>query len=296
MGMTTRRGQKGHPTRAYLGGLVLLSLVLCSAVRADATDEAAREQLAALKVLCDQGLVSPEVCMEKQREILGLPPRVSGPPARGSAPAVRGSAPAAKRPNDAAGLDRPGKDARESGPAAMPPEGKDALPPGVRESSLGFRMHLPVGWVLIGQQEMRKGFALLAGKVAANPEAKRAWERFGDNAEVYLKDGEQITIQARAGTVPRDAASGQRLCQTLADSMAKLAGRQLTTYQCGPIEVAGLATFYVEHEALVGGMRTMQFWLEKEPGNMIQFTLNCKAENVGIRRQELKDIITSVRF
>lgn len=295
MGMITRRGP-GHPTWACLAGLVLLSLVLCSVVRADVTDEATREQLAALKVLCDQGLVSPEVCTEKQREILGLTPRMSGPPARGSAPAVRGSAPAAKRPKDAPGLARPGKDAMESGPAATPPEGKDALPPGVRESSLGFRMHLPAEWVLIGQQEMRKGFALLANKVAANPEAKRAWERFGDSAEVYLKDGEQITIQARAGTVPRDAASGQRLCQTLADSMTKLAARPLTTYECGPIEVAGRATFYVEHEALVGGMRTMQFWLEKEPGNILQFTLNCKGENIDIRRKELRDIIASVRW
>ena len=147
-----------------------------------------------------------------------------------------------------------------------------------------------------GDRPCYSPLALLAGKVAANPEAKRAWERFGDNAEVYLKDGEQITIQARAGTVPRDAANGQRLCQTLADSMAKLAGRQLTTYECGPIEVAGLATFYVDHEALVGGMRTMQFWLEKEPGNMLQFTLNCKGENVDIRRQELRDIIASVRW
>ena len=152
------------------------------------------------------------------------------------------------------------------------------------------------GWVLVAPQDMRKGFAMLAGRVADNPEAKRVWERLANTAEVYLKDGEQISIQARAGTVPQGAADSRKLCQTLAGTMAKLADRQLTMYECGLIEVAGLTMLYVDHDGVVSGMRTMQFWLEKEPGKVIQFTLNCKGNNVEARRRELRDIIASVRW
>ena len=41
-----------------------------------ALDEGVRVELQRLKELCDQRLIEPDVCKEKQREILGLPPSV----------------------------------------------------------------------------------------------------------------------------------------------------------------------------------------------------------------------------
>ena len=52
--------------RFSVGCMMVVSLVVvCSGASADATDETIRAQLAALKELCDKGLVSPEVCAEK---------------------------------------------------------------------------------------------------------------------------------------------------------------------------------------------------------------------------------------
>ena len=45
-----------------------------------ALDEGVRVELQRLKELCDQRLIEPDVCKEKQREILGLPPSVSTSP------------------------------------------------------------------------------------------------------------------------------------------------------------------------------------------------------------------------
>jgi hypothetical protein len=59
---------------------------------------------------------------------------------------------------------------------------------------------------------------------------------------------------------------------------------------------AGATMFYVEHDGVVNGMRTMQFWLERSPTKVLQFTLNCKDGNVDARRQELADIVASVRW
>lgn len=157
-------------------------------------------------------------------------------------------------------------------------------------------MSLPDGWTSISSKDMRKGFAALADQMADSPETKRVWERLVDKAEVYMREGEQLTVQARAGTVPQSAAEGQTLCQTLAGTLSQVAKRPLTTHECGLVKVAGVTTLFIDQEALVAGRRTVQVWLEKEAGQMLQFTMNCKDENVTLRRKELSDIVASVRW
>ena len=157
-------------------------------------------------------------------------------------------------------------------------------------------MSLPDGWTSVSSKDMRKGFALLTDQVADSPETRRVWERLVDNAEVYVKGGEQLTVQARAGTVPRSAADGQTLCQTLAGTLSQAAKRPLATHECGLVEVAGATALVIDQEALVAGRRTVQIWLEKEGGTVLQFTMNCKDENVTLRRKELNDIVASVRW
>ena len=157
-------------------------------------------------------------------------------------------------------------------------------------------MSLPDGWTSVSSKDMRKGFALLTDQMTDSTEAKRVWERLVDNAEVYVRGGDQLTVQARAGTVPRSAAEGQTLCQTLAGTLSQVAKRPLTTHECGLVEVAGVTALVVDQEALVAGRRTVQVWLEKEAGTLLQFTMNCKDENLTLRRKELNDIVASVRW
>ena len=79
--------------RSSVGVMMVVGLVVvCSGAGADPTGETTRAQLAALKELCDKGLVSPEICAEKQRDILGLTPRMSAPPQPAGGPRVRAGA------------------------------------------------------------------------------------------------------------------------------------------------------------------------------------------------------------
>lgn len=52
---------------------VLVATMLGVSIHAQEMDDKTKEQLRQLKEVCDEGLVSPEVCKEKQRNILGLP-------------------------------------------------------------------------------------------------------------------------------------------------------------------------------------------------------------------------------
>jgi hypothetical protein len=143
---------------------------------------------------------------------------------------------------------------------------------------------------------MRKGFALVKTRIGSNPEAQRAWERISDNVEIYIRDGEHMGIQARDGAVPQNEADGSTVCQHLSNMIAKMTSRPLAMHECGLRTVAGTTMFYVDHDGLVNGMRTMQFWLEKGPAKVLQFTLNCKDANVDARRKELTDIVASLRW
>lgn len=283
--------------RWSIGGMmVVILVVVSSSAGADVTGETTRAQLAALKELCDKGLVSPEICAEKQRDILGLTPRMSAPPQPAGGPRARGGVPDAARPNDSLGGGRPALSAKPSGAPPAPTARADTSSGGIRESALGFRMLLPDGWTPISSRDIRKGYGLLADQMTDSTEARRVWERLVDNAEVYMREGEQLTVQARAGAVPRSAADGQTVCQTLTGALSRVAKRPLTTHECGLAEVGGVKTLVVDQEALVAGRRTVQVWLEKETGQVLQFTMNCKDENVTLRRKELNDIVASVRW
>ena len=284
----------GRETRSSMVGLMVVGLmVLSSGASADVAGETTRGQLAALKELCDTGLVSPEVCAEKQRDILGLTLRTSPPLEPGG---VRASAPGAPRPTDLHGRARPALSAKPSGSLPAPAGRRDAPSGSIRESVLGFRMSLPDGWTSVSSKDMRKGFAVLADQVADNAEAKRTLKQLVDDAEIYVRGGEQLTVQARAGVVPRSAAEAQALCEALLGTLSQVAKRPLTAHECGPVEVAGVTTLVVDQEALVAGRRTLQVWVEKEAGTLLQFTMTCTNENATLRRKELYDIVASVRW
>ncbi len=281
-----------------LAWLVAASLVVSAGVQAQAqvTDEGTREQLAALKKLCDEGVVSPDVCKEKQRELLGLTPKISGSAARGSAPSPRGGTRAAPSAQDSSGPVRPEQEATERSRSAAPSENAETLAERVHEGPLGFRMRLSARWRRASPQETQKGFALVKNQLEDNPEAKRAWERVSNNVEIYIRDGEHLGIQARDGAVPQNAADGATVCQQLSSIAAKVTSRPLATHECGLRTGAGATVFYVEQDGVAKGRRTMQVWLERSPTKVLQFTLNLKNENVEARRKELTDIVASVRW
>ena len=180
--------------------------------------------------------------------------------------------------------------------SAASPESAEASAERVDESPLGFRMRLSARWRRASPQDMQKGFAMVKAQMGSNPEAKRAWERVSDNVEIYIRDGEHMGIQMRDGAVPQNAADAATVCQLLSSTIAKMTSRPLTMHECGLRTIAGMTTFYVDHDGLVNGMRTMQFWLAKAPARVLQFTLNCKDENVDMRRMEVTDIVASVRW
>lgn len=283
-------------TKVSLICIVVTSLAVSAGVPADATDEATREQLVALKKLCDEGLVGPEVCKEKQREILRLAPRALGPPARAFSPSPRGATGPTPSSEDSLGSARPGTDAKQRSLSGAPPQNAAASAERVHESPLGFRMRLSPRWLRAGPQETQRGFALVKDQIGSNPDAKRAWERVSANVEIYLSAGAQMSVQARDGAVPENASDGAAVCQQLSSAIAKLTSRPVTMHECGLRTVAGVPMFYVDHDGVGNGTRTMQFWLEKEPTKLLQFTLNSKDDNVDSRRKELTDIVASVRW
>ena len=271
------------PGRGVVAGIVAVVClaIMVVAARADVLDESTRQRLAALKKLCDEGLVSPEVCQEKQREILGLARGPASPPRRLTSP-PRAGAPAAARPPDAA--------------AAVPRSGDGGAEPSVHESRLGFRMRLPAGWVGMRPQELQKRVALLRTRMGDGPEAQRVPDLLGGNAEVFAKDGDQMAIIASADVVLGSAADVEELCRQISTWGAKQTGRPLQTHECGLRQIAGVSALHIDQDGLIEGRRTVQILLDAGPGRRIRFTVTCRTANVDARKAELKEVVASVTW
>jgi hypothetical protein len=255
--------------RAARGSGLLAAIVatvcfaIAAATRADVLDETTRQRLIALKKLCDDGLVSPEVCQETQREILGL--------SRGSASSPRRSASA--------------------------PAGREiSLPAQMHESPLGFRMRLPAGWVAVRPQELQRRLALLRTRIGDGAEARRATDLLGGDAEVFMKDGDSLAVLAAVDPAPLTAADTEDLCRQISTLGAKLAGRPLRTHECAVREVAGGRTFHIDQDAVIEGRRVLQVLLDTGPGKRLRFTVTCRAANVDARRSELSEVVASVTW
>lgn len=240
-----------------------MCLAIAGVARADALDETTRQRLIALKKLCDEGLVSPDVCQEKQREILGLSRSSASPPRRSAPP------PAAK---------------------------ESSLPAEVHKSPLGFRMRLPAGWVAVRPQELQQRLALLRTRIGGGAEAPRVPDLLGGDAEVFMKDGDHLAVLAAVDQVPPTATDAEDLCQQVSTLGAKLANRPLRTHECAVREVAGVRAFHIDQDAVIEGRRTLQILLDAGPGKRLRFTVTCRAAHVDARRNELSQVVASVTW
>ena len=119
-------------TRLFsLGLMVLVATTLCASVQAQEIDDSTKAQLRQLKKLCDRGLISAEVCKEKQRAILGL-----HTPAQGTSPrSFTAPTPLAVSPS-----------------SSPPPENKTVTAP-----PRSIHVDLPAGWTRLAVEELQTG-------------------------------------------------------------------------------------------------------------------------------------------
>jgi hypothetical protein len=254
--------------------LVLVLVLLASlagGAAAGEVDARTRRALAELKRLCDGGLVAPVVCLEKQRELLGL---------AGATPP-------------------PGVAERQPGPGAAPPVGRLAGPGLLHESPLGVRLTLAPGWTPLGADAVAQGFAVLQERLAANPQAVALLERvqrrsMADGLDVFASGGDQLQLTVSAAAPPADAAAGSRFCGRLAANAPVVPGRPMQTWSCESRTVGGRPALYVERDALVPGTRTMNYWLPLPDGKALHIVLTCVAEHADARRDELAAMVESV--
>lgn len=245
-----------------IGATLVAACVAASAAHALTPKDETQHALAELKRLCDDGLVSPPVCLEKQREILGLP--ASGDGRQPKPGATKGAAPI------------------------------DGGTP--YESALGFRIVLPPGWRAVDSAQLQGGFDLLRSRAAGNPDAARVVERLEQqaaqaNAEVFSNGQDTVRITRSEFQLPADEEQVARFCDRLARNTEQLAARPLTTYACGPRTVGSTQAFYLERDALLPGTRTMQFWLPQASGRSLQVVLSCREGHADPRRQELEAMV-----
>jgi hypothetical protein len=245
--------------------LVALALlyVLVGAVPARAADGETRRALAELKALCDRGLVDAAVCREKQRAILGLPATVPSPAAQ-----------------------------RAEKPATT-------IEPQRHQSPLGFRITLPPGWLPVEPDAVRSGFATLRQQVDHGGPTTALLDRLERQAldgtiDFFAHGRDHVQVQRAPAPPPADSAALARFCARLEANASRTAGRPLSTQACGTRLVAGAPALYVERDALLPGMRTVQYWVPAPHRRAVVFVLSCAQDQPESCRRDFDAMVGSL--
>jgi hypothetical protein len=256
--------------------IVLVSALCCVSVCAQGINDSTIEQLRQLKKICDDGLVSQEICKEKQRDILGL---------RGSSESVSDS--------------RHQLQSQLTHPVAQPRTSTADRLEDRSQPSQHITVTLPSGWTRSGSEGLQSAPKPLLRRPGENPETQAPLEPVAaltDSAEVvhFNNDGDNLLISIVSHSFALDPEKAEKTCNSLAARASN--GQSTELLDCGLRQIGGFSTMYVEKDGPRGESRVIQIWVAKSPEEVFQFFLHCKMENLEKRKKELEGLVASVQL
>ena len=269
--------------------MCILTLIGKGVGQAQEITEVTKTQLRELKTLCDEGLIDPDLCLEKQRAILGLTTPQAAPVAR-STPITPCAAAQAN--------------------AATPAGTKQAaqitsIPPRTHESDLGFKVSLAGGWQTFNRDLIKSSFAKmrgrLKGQIRDDPDTKQALEKLANRAfsqkiEVFQKGRMQVHVQPDTFNMYQDLSDRLAVCKHLLAKPSKIGYRAITTYSCLPTEVKGLPALYLDRDSTIPAMRSLLYIVQKESGEVLQFIGQCQRDYLEDCRENLESFMRGVEW
>lgn len=276
----TRSASEPRPVRRRLFAAMLIALAAVPAGAGDVS-HGTRRRLRELQKLCEEGLVAPAICLEKQRALLGLQ---SGSTA-GTVASAGGAAPAPNR----------------EGRAEPPVASRAATDAVTHDSPFGFRVELPTGWSVVPPEALDAGFDVLRDRLAADPAAVALVDQLRrDGAhrrgEIYAVARDRLQVLPSPSRLPENAAARMRICTQFGAATSKAVGRRVSTQTCSPRTVAGRPALLIERDALLPGSRTVQYWISTPDGRALSFVTTCRVEDADVRRRELERVVDSLRW
>lgn len=247
-----------------------IGVSLSATAQAQAIDEIpVVQQLHELKELCDKGLVSPDVCKEKQRKILGLELETTNPDVDSSIAAIQ----------------------------KMMPE------PSTTDyhHTLGFQIKLPAGWLVFEPKVTSDDLEKFKERLANNDVNQNVlrfleFQLKSGAAGILQKGKARISIRKNRVALPANTLVSQQFCKGMTNRLSSSSTGPRAMYECKLGKIGGFLAFYMDHDSIQKGMRTIQYWIENTDGDTYVFLLDCDNANLDTRRTEFKNILASIRW
>jgi hypothetical protein len=249
---------------AFSTALVGTSLYLACAARG--FDEATTKQLEELQSVCDRGLVSEEVCREKQRQILGLPQET-------------GESPSGQTQNATFQYLHPAGFSID-----LPVEWQKVTPQEIETA-------LDAALSRAGDADLEPGDAP-DGRIREQLSSLLT----ADEASVFRRGSETLHIRKLAAFVNVVLSSPEQVCERFSKNDAPPAGDSAGVHECRPRRIGSLDGIYIEHAASVSGIRLIEFLARIDSTRSVQFRLSIRNENIEAKRREFQSVVESVRW
>ena len=265
--------------------LIIFCLIGPDVSKAQEITEETKKQLRELKALCDEELIAPDLCIEKQRAILGLDTPQAAPASPCAAAAAQANAVTTTGAKQAAQL--------------------ASTPPRTYESDLGFKVSLSRGWQTFNRDLIKSSFAKMKGRLKGqlrdDPKTNDALEKLSNRAlaskiEVFQRDRMQIHVQPDTLKLYPDLSNRLDVCKRLLAEPSKIGYRSLTTYSCLPTEVQGLEALYLDRDSSIPAMRSLLYVVRRESGEVLQFIGHCQKDYLNECHENLESFMRGVEW
>lgn len=177
------------------------------------------------------------------------------------------------------------------------------------QSSFGFTLSIPDGWLVLTKQAIKDNAALTDAQDAKvgriNPELLKdlkakvesgSIEIFFDRTTSDVTFADNINVMVRRGQIPGAPDLVRQVCDAYPAKLAKYAGRNLAVVRCETQDLGTAKTMYVEYEGVVAGTVTMQYQIPRPNNELLLVTATCKQASLEKIRTEFEAIVRSIRF
>ena len=178
-------------------------------------------------------------------------------------------------------------------------------------SGFGFGISVPEVYLVLTREEVQENADLFLesegdSRFERIPRAMRlaVFERVknGQLEIFYRTEGvdvsfvDNVNIMSQRASLPRDEAQLAEICQVLPVEFSRMFGRPVGLDGCELRRVGRRRALYLAFDGAMPGTKTMQYQIERVPGEMIVITATAATANVSRMMGEFEGMIASIRI
>jgi hypothetical protein len=159
----------------------------------------------------------------------------------------------------------------------------------------GFIVNVPSHWEILSAERVKDNPTLfeLLEKIVSDKELRADLKRVivsGKFEAWYYRDtSENVAVTWGPKNIPRSSGDAKEVVVMFSEKV------KIKVHDYGFRKIGGLDAFYMEHDGWIYKTKALQYFIQKAPNAVVQFTLTCDEQKYKMVKEEFLAIIFSFK-